>query len=408
MKIIESLDKIVKTLEGSNDFDSIETAEKIVNLAKSTVMKAVEKLPESENLDEDGEKLKSYARRVDAESARVRHWIETEKAKAVKEEEEKDKENAVKYTQWLADIKTSGDLVPQITHEKLNSTQIRLFNILVRSIHKNHGEQPPAVFLRGPAGGGKTTIPRILAANLGIPFVKFDCGSVKDAKDFWGAPTLDTVDGKLCKVWEDSLLTQVMESEQWAVVLFDEVNRFIDPHAGQNALGPVLDGQGTIYANKMKVVKPRNNIYFSTANIGPEHTATSDIDAMFFSRHGMFIDVPQPGAKELIASLEMKERGEKYTHMIEERMTGMSKDEAMKVLTATAEAIDTLKDQNLSKNPGKPGRREFVNFAYLLKGCNNLIEAYSLVASCFTCRYHQSDASRVTTSMVFNNKGLPI
>lgn len=73
------------------------------------------------------------------------------------------------------------------------------------------------VFLNGPAGTGKTSFAKQLAARYGRPFARVSCNDQTDAPTLVGMPALDN--GKT--IWEDGQLTSAIR-KPGTVVLIDE------------------------------------------------------------------------------------------------------------------------------------------------------------------------------------------
>lgn len=133
--------------------------------------------------------------------------------------------------------------------------------------------------LIGPAGTGKTEAVQCVAAALGRPMVKIDCGAVRDASDWFGTPT--SVGGRIG--WQDSVLAAALQTEG-CIILLDEINR--SHSAAQNGLLGALDGTRRVsFPSRAEPVVVADNVsVFASANIGLAFSSTGAIDLALMDR----------------------------------------------------------------------------------------------------------------------------
>jgi MoxR-like ATPase len=144
---------------------------------------------------------------------------------------------------------------------------------------KVHAEVGRPVLLTGPSGTGKTEAVMLTANALGRPFVKIDCGPVRESSDWFGSQTI--VSGRVG--WQDSILVAALETEG-CFILFDEVNRAST--AALNGLFGLLDGTRCAhFPQRAEAVRLAPNVaIFATANIGLSYSGTGAIDRAFANR----------------------------------------------------------------------------------------------------------------------------
>ena len=149
---------------------------------------------------------------------------------------------------------------------------------------KTHAVEGIPVLLVGPAGTGKTEAVIRIAADLSRPFIKFDCGAVRDSIDWFGSPTL--IGGRFG--WQDSTLVDAFATEG-AIILLDELNRASTQSI--NGLLGLLDGTRLVrFPQRAEpVIRANNVMIFATANMGIDFVGTASLDLAIRDR---FTSVP--------------------------------------------------------------------------------------------------------------------
>lgn len=142
-----------------------------------------------------------------------------------------------------------------------------------------HAKRNKPVILTGPAGTGKTEAVMLIAAEQQRPFVKIDCGPVRESSDWFGTQT--SVGGRIG--WQDSTLVAALATEG-AVILLDEINR-ANTHALNGLLG-ILDGtRKAHFPQRPEAVTLANGVMvFATANIGLDYAGTGTLDRALRNR----------------------------------------------------------------------------------------------------------------------------
>lgn len=141
----------------------------------------------------------------------------------------------------------------------------------------------------GPTGSGKTVLVQTLCERTGTPFTIIPMGNITEPTeqlvgkmDIASNPNSNKMETQFD--WADFALA----IQRPGVVLLDEINRI--PRNGYNILFSVLDGTRTLVAYGAKSSDKRtiqvhpDCVFFATANIGGEYTATEDIDAALDNR----------------------------------------------------------------------------------------------------------------------------
>lgn len=140
------------------------------------------------------------------------------------------------------------------------------------------------VLMTGPQGTGKTEAAQYVAARAGRACFVLDCGPVRDASDWFGAPTL--IAGRIG--WQDSTFVAALATPD-AVIVLDELNR--SHTAAHSALLPMMDRRRrVVFPQRPEPVEIAPGVAFiATANIGLHHIGTATITPALLSR---FAQVP--------------------------------------------------------------------------------------------------------------------
>lgn len=87
----------------------------------------------------------------------------------------------------------------------------RFRNILDESAYLINAPDRIAVRFFGPPGTAKTTIPEVIAAQMGVPLLRFPFSRRTDAGDLEGSWTREEIDGELVPVFKEGIPTLAME-----------------------------------------------------------------------------------------------------------------------------------------------------------------------------------------------------
>ena len=147
--------------------------------------------------------------------------------------------------------------------------------------------QRPKGMLIGPAGTGKTSMARGIAAKLGRPFAEFYAPLARESRDWFGSKGLDS-EGK--PRWFESEFVRAISTEG-AVVLIDELNRA--PSTVLNALLPLLDHRAGVWVEEMgrQVKCAVDLIFLTTCNIGRSFSGTFQLDGALQDRFSTLLEV---------------------------------------------------------------------------------------------------------------------
>jgi len=135
------------------------------------------------------------------------------------------------------------------------------------------------LLLTGPAGTGKSEAIRWAAARAERPYLKVDCGPVREASDWFG--TMTSAGGRIG--WQDSALVAALATPG-AVILLDEINR--SHTAAQNGLLGLLDGSRAVwFPARAEPVTVADGVWIcASANIGVSFSGTGALDAALRDR----------------------------------------------------------------------------------------------------------------------------
>jgi MoxR-like ATPase len=141
----------------------------------------------------------------------------------------------------------------------------------------------------GPSGVGKTATARQFAAVMGLPFLRVDCSSVRDASAWFGRTR--AADGSV--FWSPSIFFRAIRGGN-CVILLDEINR-ANP-AVLNALLSLMDDQGEVVIEDADILLQRGKgvIMISAANIGNQYTGTNRMDPALFNRQTLVVEFSWP------------------------------------------------------------------------------------------------------------------
>lgn len=141
----------------------------------------------------------------------------------------------------------------------------------------------------GPTGVGKTTLAQEVGRELGIPVHIVNCPSITSDEKWVGHKEFR--DGKT--EYELSEFLRWVSSEDWVIVLFDELTRLHPTR--HNLLFPLLDNQQEIWVPELDThIQVQNTIFWATANIGVGYTGTHRMDNALSGRFGYRLELEFP------------------------------------------------------------------------------------------------------------------
>ena len=152
------------------------------------------------------------------------------------------------------------------------------WNIIVRNIKRHQN-----TMLVGPTGAGKTDVIIRACKMLNVPCRVYDMGAMMDPlTDLLGSHRLENGSSKF------DYAKFVQDVQEPGVILLDELSRA--PVMTNNILFPCLDDRRELpvdiadsKSNRRVKIHPEVT-FIATANIGPEYSGTSDIDAALANR----------------------------------------------------------------------------------------------------------------------------
>jgi len=145
------------------------------------------------------------------------------------------------------------------------------------------------VMLLGPAGCGKTTLPRQFAARQRRPFYEVHCGSLIDVEQWFGKDRL--VGGET--LYRKSRFVQALETPK-CVVLLDEINR-AHPELLNGIFG-LLDWRRSIYSDDLGyMVRVADGVtFFATMNEGADYFGVNPLDGALRDRFPRILRLSYP------------------------------------------------------------------------------------------------------------------
>lgn len=142
------------------------------------------------------------------------------------------------------------------------------------------------VWLRGPSGFGKTTIPREFARHMNCEFVFVNCAAITDPEEWFvirGVRDQQTV-------FDSTHLADALQRGN-AVILFDEINRA--PAWVLNPLLSILDDTKSISIGNTQISVGDGVVFFMTSNEGAEFVGTGELDVALTNRIDMAVIVEE-------------------------------------------------------------------------------------------------------------------
>ena len=145
------------------------------------------------------------------------------------------------------------------------------------------------VMLLGPAGCGKTTLPRQFAATQKRPFYEVHCGSLVDVEQWFGKDRL--VDGETR--YRKSRLVKALETPR-CVILLDEINR-AHPELLNGIFG-LLDWRRSIYSDDLGyMIRVAEGVtFFATMNEGTDYFGVNPLDSALRDRFPRILRLSYP------------------------------------------------------------------------------------------------------------------
>lgn len=140
------------------------------------------------------------------------------------------------------------------------------------------------IWIKGPSGYGKTTLPRKIAKSLGVDFLLVPCALMSDPEEWYGMRVVE--DGSTGFVETD--FSRAVQNGN-VIILLDEANR-IKPWITNSLLQLLDDTRETTVQGR--VIKVGQRVVFAmTTNIGYQYAGTDAIDAAFSNRVTASIEV---------------------------------------------------------------------------------------------------------------------
>lgn len=140
------------------------------------------------------------------------------------------------------------------------------------------------IWIKGPSGYGKTTLPRKIAESLGVDFLLVPCALMSDPEEWYGMRVVE--DGSTTFVETD--FSRAIQKGN-VIILLDEANR-IKPWITNSLLQLLDDTRETTVQGR--VIKVGDRVVFAmTTNIGYQYAGTDAIDAAFSNRVTTSIEV---------------------------------------------------------------------------------------------------------------------
>lgn len=163
----------------------------------------------------------------------------------------------------------------------------------------------------GPQGTGKTTLAAKVAFKLGWDFIKVDCGTIREAADWFSRITASNGSTKAVPTLFAYAITRPK-----TVILLDEMNR--TPADVLNALFGALDEHGFVWEEdlKTKIVRAPQTLVLATLNQEDTNVATFEQDSALIDRFPIEIRLEPLSAEDTALVLMDKMGTDKVTALM--------------------------------------------------------------------------------------------
>jgi MoxR-like ATPase len=177
--------------------------------------------------------------------------------------------------------------VPAIDPHFYISPEVEL--VLVAALERAEREGAVNVLVAGDPGWGKSTLPRQMAALAGRLFFAVDCGTLRQASEFYGVRELE---GDRTAFYASAFVHAL--SIGGAIVVLDEINR-ISPYV-LNGLLPVLDHRRRTYLDALRqyVEVAPGTVIVGTVNLGGGFSGTYRLDEALVDRFATTLRLQPP------------------------------------------------------------------------------------------------------------------
>lgn len=137
------------------------------------------------------------------------------------------------------------------------------------------------VMITGPAGSGKTSLARQVAANFNRQFAEVQCGLMTEPTQWFGSQKFSP---DLGTYYLESQFVKAVETEG-CIKLLDEINRVENPKV-LNSLFWLLDNRGEAYIDDLQrsVKVAKGSIFFATLNEGVIFSGVDFLDTALRDR----------------------------------------------------------------------------------------------------------------------------
>lgn len=386
------LERLIKLAEATTGFDSLSTANRMLEaLSEAAVALASDSTVPSQEIAALIAESSRVARGMEAIRQRLKEDAE---ARAI---EQKKAASLLSDAAMTLEIEKADEYL-RLLREGVNESMKeflpskgyslprhirRLFNLVVDIART--AQNPPCVFLAGPAGWGKTSAAYAFAYDLGLPIVKVDCTTLRSPEDLFGAYTIDVdATGRYKKVFNRSVFTRAITHGN-CVIFFDEINRGRDPKGAQRTLMPVLDRSETIEINADEFIRIGKNVFFfAAANIGSQFTAAEDIDQSLANRFQLTAYIGPGEPLDMIGRFDSVYSPWRETQVPTSEL-GDAKREA--VLLRTAKFIKLMEGVKHSDYPGPPSFRQLLAMKEALRVCKTPEDVAFVIRAILIDRY---------------------
>lgn len=163
----------------------------------------------------------------------------------------------------------------------------------------------PLLLMTGPAGTGKTSFARELAARTGRSYMEVSIPNFREGRQLLGEKTLSD---DMRPVWQESQLVRFMRRGN-SVICLDETNRCHPSLA--NILLPLLDHRRGCFFEEIQrqISVAPGTIWVGTANLGREYAGVFALDKALKDRFATVVEVDYLPAKEESALLCQRVKG---------------------------------------------------------------------------------------------------